>query len=182
MGYRIRTFKNLPKHFNFYFILIGDYSNCDKINNLFNQDFDKIADRLETSAIVKSVSNRSLDEEVYKAFEKIINDKNHHYNNLISSLESSYPGLLILDCHPDNINDKSLLLFITFDTLNNEYTSNNELIKDLVDLAKKINTNIINRFSKKKGFLTRFFDSMILEPNFFGFGFNLKEILNIKSK
>ena len=176
MGYRISILSNLPMHHDFYFILIGDYSIDDRINNLFRESFNYIADNIANSAIVQSTSNRKLEHDIYKSIEKHIQDRNK-YGTIISSLESHNPGLLILDVHPSLLSDNSLIVFIPFTCLSELYKNNNDLIKELKSLAEGRDTNIIDKVVKKRGLVAKVWDSIIMEPNIGGFGINLKKIL-----
>jgi hypothetical protein len=176
MGYRISTLRNLPMHHNFYFILIGDYHIDDRINNLFREDFNYIADNITESAIIQSATNRNLEYEIYRSLESLIH-KGNKLAELIISFESRKPGLLIINEHPSVLNDNSLIVYISFTRLAELYTNNNDLLQDLIALAEGRNIDIIDKVNNKKGFWTKIGESLILEPNFSGIGINLKKLL-----
>lgn len=174
MGYRISTLKNLPKHHNFYFILIGDYSVNDRINDLFRNNFNYLADNVSNSGIVQRTEDQALEQEIYRSVGSLIHNKSE-LGNLIRSIESHMPGLLITDKHPSELDESSLIIFITFSKLSKIYKNNNDLVQDLIALSEGKNKNIIEKVNNK-GFLTKLKDALILEPNIHGFGINLKKL------
>lgn len=168
MGYRIRSLNNIVPDLDWYFFLVGDYRNQNVINNLFNQDFDVIADRIgRKSAIVKDFGRYELDQELI--YWLTINDQ-IKLANFIESNESRTPGLLIIDCHPKNIRDDSKVAYISFDILESTYKSTNELIKDIVDLSNRNGTALL----KKTSFGRHVVKSLIGHV-----GFTISDILSI---
>jgi hypothetical protein len=136
MGYSLTSLKNLPKHLNYYFFLIGDYSNTSIINNFFREEFNVIASRLgEDAGIIQQTRKSRIEEELNEAISK------HQYKGTKVSIffyfiSSQYPGLLILNKHPDDLTDKDMIIHIPFSTLREVYSDTDELLDDLVGFTK----------------------------------------------
>lgn len=134
MGYNLSTLRNLPKHFDYYFFLIGDYRINSTINDFFRKEFDIIASRLgENLCIVQQTRKSKIDEELAVEISK------HHFINItdfLDSLSCQYPGLLILNKHPDNLTKDDMVIHIPFLTLDSIYSKNEELITDLIEFTK----------------------------------------------
>jgi hypothetical protein len=136
MGYEISTLKNLPTHLEYYFFLIGDYRNETIINNFFNKEFSVIANRLgEKSGIIKKTQNSKIENELNNAIKK------HQFKGTVVSdffdaVSYQYPGLLILNKHPDHLTEQDKIMHIPFVTLHGVYSDNTqELLDDLVGFA-----------------------------------------------
>ena len=57
-------------------------------------------------------------------------------SNFLDSVSSQYPGLLILNKHPDCLTEKDTIIHIPFTTLDEVYKDKNELFMDLVEFTK----------------------------------------------
>jgi len=151
MGYKITTLKNLPKHLEYYFFLIGDYSNNALINNFFREEFDIIASRLgEDAGIISQTRKSKIEHELTMAINKQI--EKHLFSktalsDFFNSIERQYPGLLILNKHPDNLTDKDTIIHIPFTTLNSVYSNTDELLTDLVEFTRG-NKQLLEKIKK----------------------------------
>ena len=68
MGYTITTLESLPKHFNHYFFLIGDYRNVTLVNEFFSKEFNIIASRLgKDAAIIQQTRRSRIEDELNEA-------------------------------------------------------------------------------------------------------------------
>lgn len=136
MGYSITSLKNLPKHLEYYFFLIGDYDNRTFINDFFRQEFNIIASRLgEDAGIIQQTRKSRIEEELSEAIKKLP-FKGTNVSNFLDSVAVQYPGLLILKKHPDDLTDKDTIIHIPFATLNKVYSDSEELLIDLVKFTK----------------------------------------------
>jgi len=136
MGYILSTLKNLSKYLDYYFFLVGDYSNTTLINKFFSDDFDTIGNRLhETSGIIKKASNSKIEKELTEAIQRLP-FRGTEISNFIDSIVSQCPGLLIIKKHPDDLTEKDKILHIPFSTLKGVYTDDTQaLLDDLVNFS-----------------------------------------------
>lgn len=99
MGYWISKLQHLPTNFEWYFFLIGDYRSKSFVNDLFRDDFQIIADRLdEQSAII--ARNRSIEDSLQQSLKDVERGK---LGRMLHDLEDNSPGLLILNKHPHKL-------------------------------------------------------------------------------
>ena len=136
MGYDITTLKNLPKHLDYYFFLIGDYRNNALINIFFREEFHIIASRLgEDAGIIRQTLKSKIEEELNTAISKH-QFKGTTISSFFDSVSYQYPGLLILQKHPDNLTESDSIIHIPFMTLSSVYSSTDELLTDLVEFTR----------------------------------------------
>jgi len=135
MGFTATTLKNLPDDLNYYFFLIGDYNNSGRINDFFRNEFINIASRIGTDAgIIQQTRKSKIEEELSEIIDKLWSNKKD-INVFLDFISNQYPGLLILNKHPDDLTDKDNLTCIPFTTLDSVYSNTDELFNDLVGLA-----------------------------------------------
>ena len=162
----------------YYFFLIGKESYARGMSDTaLYKRFDEIAERIcSTSAIVKSFKSDNISNELLESF---------HYAPWFREVYDKFlyrePALVIMHPHPKefNFDEKHFFALIPFETLDNVYFSENELIRDIVALATDGSLDLIKKISesnKKKGTLQRIGDALILQPNFYGLGIDLKEL------
>ena len=136
MGYDISALKNLPKHLDCYFFLIGDYRIKTRVNDLFREEFDKIASRLgDDAGIIRQTRRSKIEPELTEAICKH-QFKGTDVSNFLDSVSSQYPGLLILKVHPDLLTERETIIHIPFTTLDEVYEDNEELLMALIGFAK----------------------------------------------
>jgi len=147
MGYDVFTIKNLPKHLDCYFFLIGDYRIRTLVNDFFRDEFDVIASRLGKDAgIIRQTRKSEIEKELNEAICK------HQFagtdvSNFLDSVAAQHPGLLILKKHPDQLTEHDIIIHIPFATLNKVYGDKEELLVDLVGFARG-NQELMSKISK----------------------------------
>ena len=147
MGYCISTLKNLPKHLDCYFFLIGDDRIQTFVNDFFRNEFDVIASRLgEDTGIIRQTRKSKVEDELNEAISKH-QFKGTVVSDFLDSVSSQYPGLLILKNHPDNLTEEDIIIHIPFTTLNKVYGDKEELLVDLVGFAEG-NQELMRKISK----------------------------------
>jgi hypothetical protein len=151
MGYLITSLKNLPKHLDYYFFLVGNYDNRTFINDFFRKEFNVIASRLgEDTGIIQQTRRSRIEEELSEAINRHT-FKGTNVSNFFDAISVQYPGLLILKKHPDDLTDKDTIIHIPFITLNKVYSDSEELLIDLVEFTKGDQQLMIkiNKYLKK---------------------------------
>lgn len=165
MGYTISTLKGLASYFEYYFFLIGDYSIDDRISAFFEADFDKIATEIgNSSAIIKAANREQYEKELIRSLSNV-NSK--IIRRLIQDFEYCNPGLLILDAHPNDIIEETLVLFIPVRNLGKLYGSNIEFYRDLINLSKKRDAHLIKKIEQMENPWRKMLDKLQLKPNFY---------------
>jgi len=148
MGYDLTALKNLPKHFDCYFFLVGDYRNNTTINNFFRDDFHFIASRIGVdAAIIRQTDNSKLEKELTTAIRK------HQFcgttiSTFLQDLAIQSPGLLASRTHPKKWKDDERLWYFPFEVLGSNYNDTNILLKDLVDFAHG-GSNLMDKITQK---------------------------------
>jgi hypothetical protein len=136
VGYDVSALRNLPKHLDYYFFLIGDVRIRTRVNDFFREEFDVIASRLgDDAGIIRQTRKSKIEDELNEAIGK------HQFrgtvvSNFLDSVSSQYPGLLILKTHPDHLTEKDTIIHIPFTTLDEVYKNNEELLMDLIGFTK----------------------------------------------
>jgi hypothetical protein len=178
MGYDLTTLKNLPKHLGYYFFLIGDYRNNALVNNFLREEFSIIASRLgEDAGIIRQTQKSKIEEELNIAISK------HQFSgtnisNFFDSVSYQYPGLLILNKHPDDLTDKDTIIHIPFTTLNSVYSSRtDELLDDLVGFTKGNKQLLlkINKWVKNNKKIVSITTSIGINIGFFSINFDINK-------
>lgn len=162
MGYNISKLKSLPKIFNWYMFLLGDYRNNNMVNNLFRNDFPIIAEQLgENAAII--AQNHQLERELSEMLMQV-----YDYAILkdLEYFEYKCPGLLLIDgqamesmtqprhffpfLHSKQREVVGNICFIPFELMEASYYSSNELLRDLVHFAHGTNNNLLQKTHNTK--------------------------------
>lgn len=148
MGYKTRSLKHISEKMEWYFFLLGDFSNKNVINDVFNHDFDIVARRLGIkAALIKDFGGGEIREELIEMLWKKDQIK---LASFILKQEKECPGLLIMNCYPKYLDDNSQIAYIPFEVLEKTYTSTNELIRDIVNLSENKNKDLIKKTSYER--------------------------------
>ena len=209
MGYWVKSVRNIPTHFDWYFFLVGDYRNHSFINDFFRDDFMIIADRIhENTALI--AQNSHLERDLQNSLKDAENGK---LGWMISKMEEKSPGLLVINKHPsllNNLNEimykarKSMpsdwsepqknkyltdiynknfrnaglqkdtsIIYVPFTNIENAYSSQNELMADLIAFSKGANKELVRKTSKGELICRRLSASLSLNLGIVAIDFEL---------
>jgi len=129
--------------------LVGDYRINGTINDLFRDGFNIIADRIGAdNAIIQQAEKSHIEWEIIKALHQKMEEETE-LANYLSQFESRIPGLMIFWKHPTELTKEDAIIHIPFQAIENVYSSSNDVLIDLIDFAKKNNSNFIDKLKKK---------------------------------
>ena len=170
------SLKQLPltNEVDFYIFQISLHEKIDGFTEEFNKYFKNLALEIGEENILVEPLSEYWGSEIPKRYLGK-NAKELIRNNL-------YPGLLITDNHPNDIkeNDDTLRLYIPLNRVFQKYGSYTSLIEAIVAFVKSKGKDkeFLYRFiNVKESFLENLNSIIDLKPNFFGFGFNINEII-----
>lgn len=176
MGFNVSTINNLPFLSGYYFFLYGNetYGTGMSITALYKR-FDEIAARIDKeSAIVKSFPSSNFNNELEHAFCTA-----PWFFKVAKYFSYNEPCLIIMNSHPKEFDFDYPLIMIPFVVLDKIYSSEDDLIHDIIALSINGDKNIIDKISQSNNnisLIKRVKNSIILQPNINGVGFDLKEL------
>lgn len=177
MGYQVSTIKNLPTLSGYYFFLTGRNMSWSKMTGtskvLYGQ-FDIIAKEIgPDSSLIQSLDVRRTTDELIASFETA-----PWFNEINYKLLRHEPALIIMRPHPAvfDFSKDSFFLYIPFKTLDAVYSTEYELVSDIVEFAVNGDTSLIDKITTIPKQKRR--DALIFQPNIYGFGVDLKKLLS----
>lgn len=178
MGYNISTIQHLPCLSGYYFFLLGkkEYTYGRSGNALFHK-FDELAERINTnSAIVMSHKSSILSDELVDCI-----SRKPWFHEMYVALLHAEPALVVTNSHPREFDfkDNEIFAVISFKALDEIYPNEADLINDIVNLSIKGDTTLLKKAQELQngvGLLERIKNSLILQPNFYGLGLDLRKV------
>lgn len=189
MGLKVHSLQNVPKTENRdFFIYLLDYGWHEPLSRTLRENFDLMAKKAAVSraVVIQGTEIGHFENEVFSW---------HGINGV--EAEDCLPAILITNTHPSYFRDRGFRPKRTYG-LNVDPSQTLKLIliplkkvctttTDVASLIEKIFLDIENgqdlvnfKVTKelKAGGGRALYDSLILEPNFNGLGFNIKQFLN----
>ena len=144
MGYNLSTLTNLTVLSGYYFILLGkSYNTYGRSGNALYNKFDEIAERIGlNSAIVKGhKSEKIIHELIYTIQTK------PWFEEAYITLLKTEPALVIMKPHPKEFefDENDMFAVLSFDALDSIYSSEYDLIRDIIALATRNDTGILEK-------------------------------------
>lgn len=192
MGYTVTSINKVPSDYGYYFILISPET-FSGASEIFLTDFEKISALINRdSAIIKPLHDSDFLRSIMDLFSTYSSFDNDETYSTWTRIFDSSPGLIIMKPHPSQmIFDRSdhIFMFFTIEAINKAYSNQKELIKDFIDFSDSKNDSFIvkiieaNKNEKSGfGFLQKLKDSLLLQPNFYGIGFDIKRFLEFNEE
>jgi hypothetical protein len=153
MGEIKHSIERIGRGYRHYFLLLaGKYEVNTAISNFFNKNFKLIGSAIgENAVIVRRATEGKIERELrsyynYSAFRDV---KDSVIPDLINeALQDEYrPGLLLSNQHPTEFNDNGKIAYIPYSALDKTYPDKQELLSDLVRLAKNDDYTILTKSS-----------------------------------
>ena len=172
MGYLLKTLGNLPvqDNVNVYIFAIGGSWDGGLIG-VINKNYLKIADAIgEDAIIVRGFNEEFFGEEVAQKYFGFSTRDDRIWNLL--------PSILVTDTHPDQLNDNSLKILFPLEQIETNFASIDQFLSQLVAFAKNGDEKFLQSIKETNSFLEVANEVVSLQPNFFGFGINLNNLIN----
>lgn len=172
MGYSLKTLGNLPvqENVNIYIFAIGGTWDGGLID-VINKNYLKIADAIgEDAIIVRGFDEDYFGEEVALKYFGI-SIRNDDIWKLL-------PSILITDSHPDRLTENSLRILFPLNRIETHFTSGDQFLSQLVAFAKDGDEEFLNSIKEINSLLEAANEVVSLQPNFFGIGLNLNNLIN----
>lgn len=177
MGYRISSLASLPiiHEIELYIFVIYKNHWRNGLSGAIESEFNKLAQRIGSkAAIVIGHDGEDIGSEIWQ----IIRQK-PGMERLARRCSDSYPGILIVGAHPNEITPNDLILFIPLDRIREQYKGNYDVFFNaLSEFAQNRNEDFIRRFEDKTDYIGDILDIIEIKPEFLGISFNVKAFIN----
>lgn len=172
MGYVLNQLSNLPvdDNINFYiFVVNGQYR--DPLYDVIQSNFVQIAREIGDNAVVAMGTDS-------KAFTASVARKYLGDGNSDGSFTKILPALLITNDHPDDLKVDSLRLIVPLQHAENHFGNWHQFFESLAQFVRGDNDDFAKRFEDTGDLLDASNKVVMLQPNFFGLGLNINELLD----
>lgn len=170
MGYALSTLGNLPIQDDislYVFVIGGGWQGGH--GEIIERNFMRLAQRIGKNAVLaKGFEPESWSTQVCA---KYLGKGADADLNLV-------PALLITDAHPEKLNDRSLRLLVPLRDAERRFGGVDQFFDALSDFAVTKNPGFLARFEEKTSVAKTLWSAVELKPNLFGFGVNLKNLIN----
>ena len=173
MGYVLTSVANLPieEDVNLYIFILGNAGWHGDLYEIVDRNFDNIAREIGPNAvIVKGLVANYFPEELR---ERIFGEP----HDLL--WRKGAPALLITNAHPDQLRPDSLRLFVPLEEVKECFGSFDAFFDTLAAFARRENNDFLDRFEDTRDLLAEGLEVLELKPNFFGFGVNIKALIEL---
>ena len=181
MGLMVHSLEEIPANVKRnYYIYLLDYGWNEPLSDVINKNFQKISDQASksNSVFIKGTIGSHVDNEILSW---------HHING--ESGEEVLPAILITTLNPHafrnlefpelkEINSKIILIPLKkcCESSTEVISLINQIFKDINERKKLKNFSIAKEMKKVIG--KRLLDGVILQPSFYGVGFDFKKFFN----
>jgi hypothetical protein len=153
MGEIKHSIEKIGRGYRHYFLLLaGKYEVNTVINSFFNENFKLIGSAIgENAVIVRRATEGRIERELrllysYYSYRGTMGSVIPELIN--EALQDEYkPGLLLSNQHPTEFNDNGKIAYVPYSALDKAYPDKQELLSDLVRLAKSDDYAILTKTS-----------------------------------
>lgn len=178
MGYILSSLGRLPieEDVDFYIFLI-DSGWYGGLTEIILQNFEKIAEDIGPRAVIaKGFKKQSWSDEICEKY----------FGKKYTTLSKFLPALLITDSHPKRLKSESMRLLIPIHEVKSHFGTFDLFFSLLTSFVRDKDPEFLERFKNGTNMSEEDLNILILEPNVFGIGLNvknlIKKILNWRKK
>ena len=176
MGEIKHSIERIGRGYHHYFLLLaGKYEVSTPISKFFNENFKLIGSAIgENAVIVRRTDEGRIERELRSYYRYNFTKDNIIHEIINKALQDEYrQGLLLANQHPTEFNESGKIAYISYAVLDKTYPDKQELLSDLVKLAKNddyailAKTTTFEKTEKVKGY------TVSLNFGIVSFGINL---------
>ncbi|HDM8135519.1 TPA: hypothetical protein P0E15_005115 [Vibrio harveyi] len=177
MGYRVSSLVKTPKvpGIELYIFIVGDVRWKSGFAKELMDNFDSLAHKLgEKGAIVAPHDGNDLTEDFSEYFSSLAY-KNQDISELLAS--SKGIGLLLISAHPEDLTEDDTVVYSPVEQLHGHFGSLEYFFNELCEFSKTGDPTFVEKFQEAKGGkVQEAVEILDINPNIFGFGFNLNPL------